>query len=89
MKTHYEVTVITEQSTTRMPFPTAKLAAFAALLACRSTGAAADSAIDLIPHFTLGRRASRATWSNGTRTHHVEVVAVRAISAPIAERMAG
>ena len=70
-RTEYEVTVITDACVTRVPFPTAKLAALAALLACRAV--AEEPVAYTQEAFLLRRGITRTAWSNRLRTAHVEV----------------
>ena len=86
-KTHYEVTVIANGAVTMRSFPTAKLAAYATLLAYRAVADDPEKCTEY--DFMLNCRTISCAWSNRTRTAHVEVVKVRAVSAPIAERMMG
>jgi hypothetical protein len=69
--TSYEVSVITELCTTRFEFPTAKLAASAALLAARSATMSPEALT--LATFKVGRYCTRVSWSNVLRTCHVEV----------------
>jgi hypothetical protein len=73
-RTEYQVTVITDACVTRVSFPTAKLAALAALLACR---AACDNPVAYTQEtFLLRRSITRTAWSNGFGTAHVEVTRI-------------
>ena len=71
MATHFEVTVTTDACVTRLPFSTAKQAAYAALLACRAS--CDNPAAYGMTAFLLTSAVSRCAWSNAERTVHVEV----------------
>ena len=70
---HYIVTLYTPENSTKttVPFPTAKIAAYAALLIYR-VNAEQPTAMG-VHHFLITKGVARLSWSNALRTIHIDI----------------